>query len=140
VYGLRGADIPAGLVERLIPKRVGKSEVMIDYGWTKDRNLRVVYRISAGVLSNGIISIPAALSNFLYGKFALMTADTPPAGTLVAKGYTAWGLGPFFRRRGGELGDYLSVAFNLSKRIAVVEVGDASLAEQFDMAKAASES
>jgi hypothetical protein len=140
VYGLRGADIPAGLVERLVPKRVGKSEVMIDYGWTKDRNLRFVYRVSAGILSNGIISVPGALRTFLDGNFTLMTADNAPAGTLVVRGYTAWGLGPFFRRRGGEPGDYLSVVFNLSRRIAVVEVGDASLVEQFDMAKAASES
>lgn len=133
VYGLRGADVPAGIVERLISRHRSKSKLLVDYGWTKDRNLRVVYRISAGILSNGIVSVPAALKSFLQGKFVLMTADNSPAGTLVAKNSTAWGLGPFFRRRGGEAGDYLSIVFDLSKRLAVVQIGDASLAEQLEM-------
>jgi len=133
VYGLRGADIPAGLVERLIPKRSAKSKLLVDYGWTKDRNLRVIYRVSAGILSNGIMSIPGALKTFIEGKFSLITADDQAVGTLVAKGHTAWGLGPFFRRRGGEPGDYLSVVFDLSKRAAVVQIGDASLAEESEV-------
>jgi len=132
VYGLRGADIPAGLVERLIPKRSSKSKVLLDYGWTKGHNLRVIYRLSAGILSNGIVSVPAALKSFLQGKFALVTADNSPTGTLVARNSTAWGLGPFFRRRGGEPGDYLSILFDLSRRVAVAELGDVSLAEELD--------
>jgi hypothetical protein len=131
VYGLRGADIPAGLVETLTPKRAGKWKVLVDYGWTKDRNLRVFYRISKGMLSNGIVSIPAALKPFLQGKFALMTVDKSAVGALVVRDNCAWGLGPFFSRRGGEPGDYLSVLFDLSRRVAVVEIGDVSLADQF---------
>jgi hypothetical protein len=129
VYGLRGADIPPGLVERLIPKRPSKSKLLVDYGWTKDRNLRVIYRLSAGILSNGVVSVPASLRTFIRGRFALLTADNAATGTLVAKDHTAWGLGPLFRRRGGEPGDYLSIVFNLSQRAAVAQVGDASLAE-----------
>lgn len=93
----------------------------------------MVYRISAGILSNGVVSVPAALKSFLQGKFALMTADNQPAGTLVVKNNQAWGLGPFFRRRGGEAGDYLSIVFDLSKQLAVAQIGDASLAEQLEM-------
>jgi hypothetical protein len=132
VYGLRGADIPTGLVERLIPKRPSKSRLLVDYGWTKDRNLRVIYRLSTGVLSNGIVSVPASLRTFIQGKFTLLTADNAAAGTLVAKDHTAWGLGPLFRRRGGEPGDYLSIVFDLSQRAAVAQIGDASLAEDID--------
>jgi hypothetical protein len=132
VYGLRGADIPAGLVERLIPKRLSKSRLLVDYGWTKDRNLRVIYRLSAGVLSNGIVSVPGSLRTFIQGKFTLLTADNAAAGTLVAKDHTAWGLGPLFRRRGGEPGDYLSIVFNLSQRAAVAQIGDASLTEDIE--------
>lgn len=138
VYGLRGAEIPAGLVEQLIPKRTSRWKLLVDYGWTKDRNLRVVYRISPGILSNGIVSVPASLKTFLQGRFTLMTADNAPAGTLVARNHTAWGLGPFFRRRGGEPGDYLSLVFDLSKRVVVAQIGDASLDEQSEMATAAS--
>jgi len=133
VYGLRGADIPAGLVERLIPQRPTKSKLLVDYGWTKDRDLRVLYRVSAGMLANGIVTIPAALKTFLQGKFSLMTADNSPVGALVAKNSTAWGLGPFFRRRGGEQGDYLLIMFDLTKRIAVAQIGDATFVEQFEI-------
>ncbi len=129
VYGLRGADIPAGLVERLIPKRPGKSRLLVDYGWTKDSNLRVIYRLSAGTLSNGIVSVPATLRTFIQGSFTLLTADNAVAGTLVAKDHTASGLGPLFRRRGGEPGDYLSIVFDLSQRAAIAQIGDASLVE-----------
>jgi hypothetical protein len=132
VYGLRGADIPAGLVERLIPKRPTKSKLLVDYGWTKDRNLRVIYRLSAGILSNGVVSVPASLRTFIQGRFTLLTEDNAAAGTLVAKGHSAWGLGPLFRRRGGELGDYLSIVFNLSQRAAVAQIGDASLVEDIE--------
>lgn len=34
VYGLRGVEVPAGLVESLMPKRTGKSKLLVDYGWT----------------------------------------------------------------------------------------------------------
>ena len=131
VYGLRGAEIPTGLVERLIPKRTGKWKVLVDYGWTADRNIAILYRISAGMMSNGVVSVPAALKSFLQGKFTLITVDKSPVGALVVKDNQAWGLGPFFSRRGGEPGDYLSILFDLSRRVALVEIGDADLADQF---------
>ena len=45
-------------------------------------------------------------------------------GNLVAKDTSVWGLGPFFRRRGGEPGDTLTIRFDLKGRVAVVELGD----------------
>jgi hypothetical protein len=127
-----GADVPYGLVERLTPKRPGKWKSLLDYGWTKDSKLRVVYRVSNSILSNGIVSVPAALKSFICGKFSLIPADNSPTGTLVAKEHTAWGLGPFFRRRGGEPGDYLAIIFDLSERVAVAQIGDSSLAEHVE--------
>ena len=53
------------------------------------------------------------------------------AGTLVVKENSAWGLGPFFRRRGGESGDYLSIVYDPSRWVATVQIGDASLTDQF---------
>lgn len=129
VYGLRGAEVPAGLVESLMLKRTGKSQLLVDYGWTKDRNIQIVYRVSSGMLSNGIVSIPAALKKFLQGRFTLMAIDNSRIGALVVKDNSAWGLGPFFSRRGGEPGDYISLLLNLSAREAVVQIGDASLVD-----------
>lgn len=130
VYGLRGAEVPVGLVESLIPKRTTRHKLLIDYGWTKDHNIHIVNKISLGMLSNGTVSIPSALKTFLQGRFTLMTGDNSIVGALVVKDNSAWGLGPFFTRRGGEAGDYLSILFYLSKRVAVVQIGDASLADQ----------
>ena len=76
------------------------------------------------------MSIPAALKAFLQGRFTLMTSDNSRIGALVVKDNSAWGLGPFFSRRGGEPGDYLSVVFNPSERVAIVQIGDASLTDQ----------
>jgi hypothetical protein len=130
VYGLRGAEVPAGQVESLIPKRTARSKLLVDYGWTKDRNIQIVYRVSSGMLSNGVLSVPAALRPFLQGRYTLVTGDDSTIGAIVVKENSAWGLGPFFTRRGGEPGDYLSIVFDSSKRVAVAEIGDASLADE----------
>jgi hypothetical protein len=131
VYGLRGAEIPAGLVESLVPNQTTKSKLLVDYGWTNDRKVQVLYRLSHGMLTNGIVSIPAALKAFVQGKFALLSGDNSKIGTLVVKDHSGWGFGPFFSRRGGEAGDYLSVMFDTSHRVATVQIGDSSLTEQF---------
>lgn len=122
--------MPVGLVESLIPKRARKCKVLIDYGWVQDRHIQVVYKVSSGMLSNGIVSIPSALKNFLHGRFVLKTADDSNIGALVVRDNSAWGLGPFFTRRGGEVGDYLSIVFDLSKQEAVAQIGDASLIDE----------
>lgn len=124
VYGLRGAEVPVGLVESLAPKQRSRSKLIVDYGWTENRNIQILYRISVAMLTNGVVSIPAAMKAFLQGRFELVTCDNSKIGTFVAKENSGWGLGPFFRRRGGEAGDYLSLKFNLSRRTAIVELSD----------------
>jgi hypothetical protein len=131
VYGLRGAAVPPGVVERLIPRRPRKSKLLLDYGWTKDRKIELLYHVSKGMVSNGIVSVPAALKSFLQGRFELMTADGASVGALVVRKQTGWGLGPFFRRRGGEPDDFLSITFDPSEKVAVIQIGDVSLADQF---------
>jgi hypothetical protein len=118
------------LVETLIPKRVGKLNVLIDYGWTADRNISVLYKLSASALSSGVLSVPAALRSFIQGKFTLVTGDNFTVGTLVVKHDSMWGLGSLSTRRGGEPGDYLLLVFRLSERNAVGQLGDLSLADQ----------
>jgi len=86
------------------------------------------------MLTSGVVGVPSALKRFLQGKFTIMTSDNSHVGTLVAKDNSAWGLGPFFARRGGETGDYLEIKFKPSQRVAIVQIGDESLADQFDSA------
>lgn len=123
VYGLRGSAVPPGLAESLAPRR-SKSKLIRDYGWKDDGRIEVCYRLSKAVLSNGIVSIPAGIRQYVQGRFKLKTADGVEVGNLVAKDTSAWGLGPFFRRRGGEPGDLLTIRFDLKQRFAVVELGD----------------
>jgi len=123
VYGLRGSSVPPGLAESLATRR-SKSKLIQDYGWKDGGGIEVCYRLSKSVLSNGVVSIPAGIHQYVQGRFTLKTADTVEVGTLVAKDTSAWGLGPFFRRRGGEPGDSLTIRFDLKQRVAVVELGD----------------
>lgn len=132
VYGLRGAEIPVGLIESLVPKRTNKAKQLLDYGWTGERNLRILYRVSESMLRNGVVSVPAALKAFVQGKFTLVTGDVSKIGTFVVRGNSAWGLGPFYKRRGGEAGDYLLLVFDLSRREVVVQIGDLSLKDELD--------
>jgi hypothetical protein len=123
VYGLRGSAVPPGLAESLATRR-SKSKLTRDYGWKEDGGIEVCYRLSKAVLSNGIVSVPAGIRQYVHGRFTLKTADSMEVGNLVVKDTSAWGLGPFFRRRGGEPGDTLTIRFDLKKRLAVVELGD----------------
>ncbi|MBI4657649.1 MAG: hypothetical protein HY735_02165 [Verrucomicrobia bacterium] len=123
VYGLRGSAVPPGLAESLATRR-SKSKLVLDYGWKNDGGIEVSYRLSKSVLSNGIVSVPAGIRQYVQGRFTLKTADAVEVGNLVAKDTSAWGLGPFFRRRGGEPGDILTIRFDLKQRVAVVELGD----------------
>jgi hypothetical protein len=132
VYGLRGADVPPGVVTSVAPKRRRANKVILDYGWTKDGKIRILYRLSKAAFFNGILSIPAALKQFLQQTFAITTTDGFGVGSMSVKDCSAWGLGPFFRRRGGEPGDYLLVLFDLSKHEAEIQIGDAALIDSLD--------
>ena len=131
VYGLRGAKIAPGVVESLTPAREPKTTVRLDHGWTPDRKVWIAYKVSDGMLANGAFSIPTGLKDILAGTYSLQSSDGQKVGSLVVKGSAGWGLGPFFRRRGGEAGDTIVTVMDVSTRCARVELGDNGLLEQF---------
>ncbi len=125
VYGLRGAQIPIGLAESMVePRR--KTRVLADYGWLPDGRIFLSYTLSKGSLSNGIISVPAGMKSYLQGEFKLIIADGHSAGRLVVKDTQAWGLGPYFRRRGGEPGDPFRIVLDTKQRLASLSLGEAA--------------
>lgn len=67
---------------------------------------------------------------YLAGAHELRVADGAPIGRLVVKDSQAWGLGPLFSRRGGDPGDSLRILFDLKTKIAVAELGQASVEEE----------
>ena len=92
-----------------------------------DGRIEITYRLSKSVLASGVVGIPSGIRQYVQGRFTLKTADGVVVGSLVVKDASAWGLGPFFRRRGGELDDVLTIRFELRSRIAVVELGSEPL-------------
>lgn len=101
-----------------------------DHGWGEDGTIWIAYRLTAATLSSGVVTIPAALKKLVNGSFRLMSEEGAEMGTLVAKDTSAWGLSPFFRRRGGEEGDTLLVTLDLGQREAVARLGDEELRER----------
>lgn len=126
VYGLRGADIPPGLAESLVPKAKRKRNVQ-DHGWTKGGEVWIAYRLTDNMIHSGVIGVPAAIKQFVEGEFALSSEEGAHVGTLVAKNTLAWGIGPFFRRRGGEAGDTLLLVVSPASRSATAYIGNEEL-------------
>jgi hypothetical protein len=124
VYGLRGAEVLPSVAESLVVGR-RKTRVMSDYGWTPDGRIFTSYKLSKGSLSNGIVSAPSRMAQYLQGSYQLTTIDGQPIGQLVVKGSQTWGLGPLFRRRGGDLGDTLQIIYDLKSKLATAELGEA---------------
>lgn len=129
VYGLRGTEVPPGLAESLVVERPRARRMLADYGWLEDGKLFLTYKLSAGTLTNGIVSVPSAMKQYLVGAHELRVSDGVPIGRLVVKDSQAWGLGPLFSRRGGEPGDSLRLLFDLKAKTAIVELGQATVEE-----------
>ncbi|MFI5386747.1 MAG: DNA-directed RNA polymerase subunit alpha C-terminal domain-containing protein [Fimbriimonadales bacterium] len=133
VYGIPGSEIPPGVVESLVPMR-RPTRVLRDYGWTADGKVWLGYCLSDATILSGVVTVPVAMKQFISGDFTLKAEDGIVVGKLVCRQNSAWGLGPFFRRRGAEAGDYLVVVFDLAHREAIVRVGDETLIDDLESA------
>jgi len=128
VYGLRGTEVSPGQAES-VNVQFRKTRVLSDFGWTKDGKIFLSYKLSSGTLANGIVSVPAGMKKHLSGAYDIHVAEGVPIGRLVIKDSQAWGLGPLFRRRGGDPGDSLRIVFDLKSKVAVAELSQSSLDE-----------
>ncbi|MDX8411270.1 MAG: DNA-directed RNA polymerase subunit alpha C-terminal domain-containing protein [Mariprofundaceae bacterium] len=141
VYGLRGAGVSIATIEQLRKKveteghtralAIDKHRVLVDYGWTSKGKIWVSYKISESSVFSGVMSTPGKMRQYLDGEFDLYSADKEPVGKLCASQGKTWGLGPFFRRRGCEPGDFMIVLYDLKTRLAVAEIGDEDLIDRF---------
>jgi hypothetical protein len=132
VYTLVGAAVTPGEVESVARSlgRERKHRVIQDYGWRSDGGgVWATYKISEGMLRSGVVSVPRGIRRYLdSGGFELCGLDGSKIGRIGINESSMWGFLPFFRRRGGEAGDYLRVTFDVAKRVAQVELAD----ETFD--------
>lgn len=130
VYGIRGARIEGTAVERL-GKQYDRCEVSrLDHGWTSNGAIWMTYRVSRSLVNGGVVSVPVALHRFLNGGFQLKDGNGMEVGSLVVRDHSAWGLGPFLRRRGAEVGDIVYLEFDLRSRISVVRIADDTSIEE----------
>lgn len=130
VYIQMGASASPGDVEAVVStiRRGRQQRVQQDYGWNHDGSaLWVTYKISGGLLRSGVANIPATIQRFVGERsFDLIGTTGKQVGTLQIRGAQLQGLAHFFRRRGGDEGDHLRVAFNLAENTAVIELSEES--------------
>ncbi|MEX1046382.1 MAG: DNA-directed RNA polymerase subunit alpha C-terminal domain-containing protein [Actinomycetota bacterium] len=134
LYSYVGAEIAPGKVEDL-QRRLGQprgGKVLKDFGWT-DGRVWFQYQLNQSTLSSGVVSLPSAFRDHAEGEYALSGADGDRVGALVARGGHVWGLGPFFRRRGGDAGDTLLLILDKKAHVASAEIGDESIVDGFSV-------
>jgi len=125
VYGLRGAKVPPGFVESLVSEAYHhKRKTLLDFGWAEDGKIWIAHNISAGMLKNGLFTIPAAIKEYLEGIYILKTIDGTNIGNFTVKGNSGWNLGSFYKRRGAEEGDHLIILFDIGLKIARIAVSE----------------
>jgi hypothetical protein len=121
VYGLRGAISSPGELEQLSIHRQSR---YADHGWTENAQPWAAVELPPSALANGIVQLPASFRQQMKGRYLLKTEDGLTVGTLVVSDQATWGLGPLFRRRGGEPGDILLLTFDLRQREVTARLGD----------------
>ena len=120
VYGLRGAHVVPGDVERCIPPTTKR---LHDHGWTANAMPWLAAELSPAALSSGVIGVPAGIQRFVTGKYVLRTQDGSEVGNLAISGSSGWGLKPLFRKRGGEPGDVVVLTFDVQRHEVVGRLG-----------------
>lgn len=126
VWCLRGHDVDPVAVQALrdILAARTRSRRTISYGWNDHGDLSVTTRL--GNANSPVILIPSDVSRYVASRrFAAVTQDGSPVGTIsVNDGGISWGYGPFLRRRGGEVGDVLTIRFDLAAETATLLLTD----------------
>ncbi len=121
VYGLRGAVFSPDDLDRLSPRRQSRYS---EHGWTENAEPWAAVELSASALASGVVQLPLSVRQQMSGHYLLRTEDGLMVGQLVVSDHATWGLGPLFRRRGGEPGDILLLTFDLRRREVTARLGD----------------
>lgn len=128
VWCLRGHAVDPAHLEALravIATRTRRRRT-VSYGWEEDGTLRLTVII--GTLNSPVIGIPSSISRYVAGRrFAARTREGTPAGVIAVDdddGTTSWGYGPFLHRRGVEVGDVLTLRFDLAAEQVTLGLGD----------------
>jgi hypothetical protein len=135
VYALVGASPDSRVIDSLLPP-LRRTSVLLDYGWHTDGHLWLGFKLSQGMIRSGVFGVPTAMRRFLHGEYALLASDESKIGTLVVPDNVAWGLGPFFRRRGCAPGELLVIRFDLASHLAHAHLEGEDLLDEFHSLRA----
>jgi hypothetical protein len=127
VWCLRGHRVDPAQLEalRAVIATRPRHRRVLDHGWDEDGALRLT--VVVGTLSSPVIGIPASISRYVAGRrFAARTREGIPAGVIAVddSGTTSWGYRPFLHRRGAEIGDTLTLRFDLAAEQVTLTLGD----------------
>lgn len=102
------------------------------YGWDEEGHLKLTVEI--GSVNGPVVGIPSDISRYVAGrKFDAKTLEGMPAGTIVVNEQgSSWGYGPFLRRRGAEVGDAMTLSFDLVTQDVRLSLGDDSALDEDD--------
>ena len=88
------------------------------------------YKISEGMLRSGVVAVPAGIKKYITADgYDLYGRDGAKVGRIGMGDSSMWGFLPFFRRRGGDVGDYIRVTVNLSAGTATAEISKEAFGE-----------
>ena len=132
VWCLRGHPVDPAKLEALLAVVATRSRQRrtLAYGWDEEGGLRLTVVI--GNVSSPVIGIPSSIVRYVAGRqFSARTQEGTSAGVVaVDEGGASWGYGPFLRRRGAEMGDALTLCFDLvTERVTLILGDEAALAE-----------
>lgn len=136
VYGLRGREIDPAKVAALagIPQ-TPKQKVLRDHGWTGDGSIWLGYRLSSNSVESGVVFVPSDVRNVIgISQIELFGMEGNGVGTFVIGDQgNAWGLTPYFDRRGVEAGDALVIIISTELASGIVRSGSHELLSRYEL-------
>jgi Sigma-70, region 4 len=135
VWSLRGVRVDPAAVEAVCEANAlrQKEKRVLDHGWAPEGQLWLAARIPAAHgAANLVVSVPGPIRHYLSGRqFDVRDEDGVSHGSIrVNDEGASYGFTPFLRQRGADEGDILIVEFDLTRNVALLQLGDDELLEE----------
>ena len=136
LWGLRGRVIDPIKVKYLTEINVfnPKPTIKLEWGWTPERSLYIIYRLNKSSIRNGIFTLLSGFSSYLSEKhYPLIDIQNEKVGILSIneERSSCWGMSAYLRRVDAEENDYLVLDIDLQKQLASIKIGDYELVSEY---------
>ena len=123
LWTIRGHNPDPVVVESLLRSLDGpRYRQVLDYSWTDTGELRLLIELHS--VESIVVGIPSGVRRYVSDRSFNVYGPTGQQVATVKVGAdgASWGYGPFLSRSGAEVGDYLSVEFDLLSGSASLQV------------------